>query len=218
MRNIDATTITPAFLQRLNDCSDPRLKQILGSLVTHLHDFAREVKLTEAEWMQGIQFLTATGQKCSDTRQEFILLSDTLGLSMLVVAMNQAKLPGATEATVIGPFHVDDAPAATQGADISGGAPGTPLLLDARVLDLRGRPIANAEVDVWQADDNGVQVVQQPELGGARRAARRRRGPRALSQHHSHHLSGTHRWTLLADATGQWSPPVAAGTLAFARA
>jgi hydroxyquinol 1,2-dioxygenase len=99
MRNIDGTTITPAFLQRLNDCADPRLKEILSSLVTHLHGFAREVKLTEAEWMQGIQFLTHTGQKCSDTRQEFILLSDTLGLSMLVVALNQAKPPGATEAT-----------------------------------------------------------------------------------------------------------------------
>ena len=170
MRNIDATTLTPAFLQRLQGCADPRLKEILGALVTHLHDFAREVKLTEAEWMQGIQFLTATGQKCSDTRQEFILLSDTLGLSMLLVAQNSAKPPGATEATVFGPFHVDDAPAAEQGADIAGGAPGTPLFVDARVLDLQGRPVANAEVDVWQADDNGLYDVQQPELGHTRRA------------------------------------------------
>jgi hydroxyquinol 1,2-dioxygenase len=170
MRNIDATTITPAFLQRLEGCTNPRLKQILSSLVTHLHDFAREVKLTEDEWMRGIQFLTATGQKCSDVRQEFILLSDTLGLSMLLVAQNQAKPPGATEATVFGPFHVDDTPAAEQGADIAGGAPGTPLLVNARVLDLQGRPIANAEVDVWQADDNGLYDVQQPELGNTRRA------------------------------------------------
>jgi hydroxyquinol 1,2-dioxygenase len=170
MRNIDATTITPAFLQRLKDCTDPRLKEVLGSLVTHLHDFAREVKLTEAEWMQGIQFLTATGQKCSDTRQEFILLSDTLGVSMLVVALNQAKPPGATEATVFGPFHVDDAPAADQGADIAGGAPGTPLFVNARVLDLQGRPITDAEVDVWQADAEGLYDVQRPELGRTRRA------------------------------------------------
>jgi hydroxyquinol 1,2-dioxygenase len=170
MRNIDATTITPAFLQRLNDCADPRLKQVLSALVAHLHDFAREVKLTEAEWMQGIQFLTAAGQKCSDTRQEFILLSDTLGLSMLVVALNQAKPPGATEATVFGPFHVDDAPAAAQGADIAGGAPGTPLFVNARVLDLQGRPVAGAEVDVWQADDEGLYDVQRPELGSTRRA------------------------------------------------
>jgi hydroxyquinol 1,2-dioxygenase len=170
MRNIDATTITPAFLQRLNDCVDPRLKQVLSALVTHLHDFAREVKLTEAEWMQGIQFLTATGQMCNDTRQEFILLSDTLGLSMLVVALNQARPLGATEATVFGPFHVDDAPAASQGADIAGGAPGTPLFVNARVLDLQSRPIADAEVDVWQADDNSLYDVQQPELGRTRRA------------------------------------------------
>ena len=170
MRNIDATTITPAFLQRLNDCVDPRLKQVLSALVTHLHDFAREVKLTEAEWMQGIRFLTATGQMCNDTRQEFILLSDTLGLSMLVVALNQARPLGATEATVFGPFHVDDAPAASQGADIAGGAPGTPLFVNARVLDLQGGPLADAEVDVWQADDNGLYDVQQPELGRTRRA------------------------------------------------
>jgi len=170
MRNIDATTTTPAFLQRLDDCGNPRLKQVLSSLVTHLHDFAREVKLTEAEWMQGIQFLTATGQMCNDTRQEFILLSDTLGLSMLVVALNQAKPPGATEATVFGPFHVDDAPAAEQGADIAGGAPGTSLFVTARVLDLQGRPIAAAEVDVWQADDEGLYDVQRPELGRTRRA------------------------------------------------
>ena len=170
MRNIDATTITSAFLQRLNDCADPRLKQVLTSLVAHLHDFAREVKLTEAEWMQGIQFLTHTGQKCSGTRQEFILLSDTLGLSMLVVALNQAKPPGATEATVFGPFHVDDAPATAQGADIAGGAPGTALFVNARVLDLQGQPVADAEVDVWQADDEGLYDVQRPELGHTRRA------------------------------------------------
>jgi hydroxyquinol 1,2-dioxygenase len=170
VRNIDATTITSAFLQRLNDCADPRLKQVLTSLVTHLHDFAREVKLTEDEWMQGIQFLTHTGQKCSGTRQEFILLSDTVGLSMLVVALNQAKPPGATEATVFGPFHVDDAPATAQGADIAGGAPGAALFVNARVLDLQGQPVAGAEVDVWQADDEGLYDVQRPELGHTRRA------------------------------------------------
>ena len=92
-------------------------------LVSHLHDFAREVELTEAEWMQGIEFLTATGHKCNNTRQEFILLSDTLGLSMLVVALDNAKPLGATEATVFGPFHVDDAPTIAQGADMARGAP-----------------------------------------------------------------------------------------------
>jgi hydroxyquinol 1,2-dioxygenase len=218
MRNIDATTITPAFLQRLNDCADPRLKQVLTSLVTHLHDFAREVKLTEAEWMQGVQFLTATGQMCNDARQEFILLSDTLGLSMLVVALNQAKPPGATEATVFGPFHVDDAPVAAQGADIAGGAPGTPLFVNARLLDLQGQPVANAEVDVWQADDDGLYDVQRPELGStrrARRAAHRCRRPRALPQHHTHCLPRAHRRPGRAVAAGQRAAPLAAGAPAL---
>jgi hydroxyquinol 1,2-dioxygenase len=170
MRNIDETTITPAFLARLTECENPRFKEIISSLVTHLHDFAREVKLTEAEWMQGIEFLTATGQMCDAKRQEFILLSDTLGLSMLVVAMNHAKPAGATEATVFGPFHVDDAPQVEQGADLARGAPGAPLFVDARVVSLDAEPIANAEVDVWQADDDGLYDVQRPELGDTRRA------------------------------------------------
>jgi len=170
MRNIDAQTITPAFIERLAECDNPRVKQILTSLATHLHDFAREVQLTEDEWMQGIEFLTATGQKCDAKRQEFILLSDTLGLSMLVVAMNQSKPAGATEATVFGPFHVDDAPRVEQGADLAGDAPGAPLYVHARVVGFDGKPIADAEVDVWQADDDGLYDVQRPELGDTRRA------------------------------------------------
>ncbi len=170
MRNIDEHTITPAVISRQAESGNPRFKEIMDSLVTHLHDFARDVNLTEAEWMQGIQFLTATGQKCDAKRQEFILLSDTLGLSMLVVAMNHAKPRGATEATVFGPFHVDDTPAAEQGADLAQGAPGAPLFVEARVQGLDGRPIAAADVDVWQADDDGLYDVQRPELGDTRRA------------------------------------------------
>ena len=170
MRNIDEHNITAAVIARLADCENPRLKEIMTSLVTHLHDFAREVRLSESEWMQAIRFLTATGQKCSDTRQEFILLSDTLGLSMLVVAMNHALPPGATEATVFGPFHVDDAPRLKQGADLGGGAPGTPLFVDVKVRALDGTPIADAEIDVWQADDEGLYDVQRAELGDTRRA------------------------------------------------
>src|ERR1044071_5798194 len=122
MRNIDEHTITAAMLQRLEGCGDARLKDVLGALVRHLHNFVREVKLTEAEWKLGIDFLTETGQMCDAKRQEFILLSDTLGVSMLTVALNQAKPAGATEATVFGPFYVDDAPSAEQGADIAGDA------------------------------------------------------------------------------------------------
>ena len=170
MRNVDQNTITPAFLARLTNCGDPRLKQIMTSLVTHLHGFAREVTLTEGEWMQAIAFLTATGHMCDAKRQEFILLSDTLGLSTLVVAQNHFKPAGATEATVFGPFHVADAPLVEQGADLSGGAPGTPLFVEACVVSPSGAPIVNAEVDVWQADDDGLYDVQRPELGDTRRA------------------------------------------------
>jgi hydroxyquinol 1,2-dioxygenase len=146
------------------------LKQILASLVTHVHDFVREVKLTEAEWMQGIEFLTATGQMCDDKRQEFILLSDTLGVSMLTVMLNHAAPPGVTESTVFGPFHTTDAPRLPQGSDIAAGAPGQPLDVDVVVTALDGRPIAGADVDVWEADEDGLYDVQIAELGAARRA------------------------------------------------
>lgn len=160
MRNIDQHTVTAAFVQRLQGCDNPRLKELMTALVTHLHDFARDVQLTEAEWMEGIEFLTRTGQKCDATRQEFILLSDTLGLSMLVTALNHGKPPGCTEATVLGPFHTDDAPPAGQGSDIAAGAPGTPLDVDVAFHSLDGRALAGASVDVWQADDTGKYDVQ----------------------------------------------------------
>ena len=170
MRNIDQHTITDAVLHSLAATPDPRLKQIMTALVTHLHDFVREVRLTEDEWQAGIAFLTATGQKCSDTRQEFILLSDTLGVSMLTIALNHAKPAGATEATVFGPFHTSDAPHVEQGADIANGAPGLPMFVHAVVRGPDGELVADAEVDVWQADDDGLYDVQRPELGAARRA------------------------------------------------
>jgi hydroxyquinol 1,2-dioxygenase len=170
MRNIDEHNITQAVIARFAGCDNPRLKQVLTALVTHLHDFVREVQLTEAEWMEGIRFLTDTGHQCDDRRQEFILLSDTLGVSMLTVALNQARPPGATEATVFGPFHVDDAPRVEAGADLAEGAPGEPLFVEVEVVDLEGRPVAGAEVDVWQADEEGLYDVQRPELGKTRRA------------------------------------------------
>ena len=160
MRNITEHNITEAVLGRLANCESPRLKEILGLLVKHLHDFVREARLSEAEWMQGIEFLTATGQMCSDKRQEFILLSDTLGVSMLTVAQNNAKPPAATEATVFGPFHIHGAPNAEPGADITGGASGEPLFVRGSVKALDGSPLANAVVDVWQADDQGMYDVQ----------------------------------------------------------
>lgn len=166
MRNINEDTITGAVLDRMAQCPDPRLKEVLSALVRHLHDFAREVKLTEPEWAAGIEFLTATGQKCDAKRQEFILLSDTLGLSMLTVAMNHAKSAQATEATVFGPFHVVGAPRVALGGDISGGAKGEPLFVQATVRGRDGERVADAEVDVWEADADGFYDVQRPELAG----------------------------------------------------
>lgn len=160
MRNITEHNITEAVIGQLAQCENPRLKEIMTLLVKHMHGFVREARLTEAEWMQGIEFLTAAGQKCDDKRQEFILLSDTLGVSMLTVALNNAKPPGATESTVFGPFHVQGAPELALGADISGGAPGEPLFVQATVKGLDGEPVANAKVDVWQADEDGFYDVQ----------------------------------------------------------
>jgi hydroxyquinol 1,2-dioxygenase len=166
---IDEHTLTDAVIRSLDACEDPRLKQIMTSLVTHLHAFVRETRLTETEWMAGIRFLTATGQMCSDVRQEFILLSDVLGVSMLTVALNQAKSPGATEATVFGPFHTGDAPRLEQGADIANGAPGEPMDVDIVVTAPDGTPIAGAQVDIWQADEEGMYDVQRAALGSERR-------------------------------------------------
>jgi hydroxyquinol 1,2-dioxygenase len=171
MRNITEHNITEAVIARFDACPDARLKEILGALVRHLHGFVRDVKLTEAEWMRGIQFLTETGHKCDDKRQEFILLSDTLGVSMLTVAMNHAKPAGATEATVFGPFHVEGAPHLPDGADMAAGAPGEPLHVACTVRGLGGEPVAGATVDVWQADDEGFYDVQRPELKGLRARA-----------------------------------------------
>ena len=167
MRNINEHTITEAVLRGMDACGSPRLKEVMGALVRHLHDFAREVKLTEAEWEAGIRFLTATGQKCDDKRQEFILLSDTLGLSTLTVAQNHPVSAQATEATVFGPFYVEGAPQLPQGADISGGAAGEPLFVDAVVRGPRGEVVADARVNVWEADADGLYDVQRAGLPSA---------------------------------------------------
>jgi hydroxyquinol 1,2-dioxygenase len=164
LRNLDQYNITQAVIARFAQTPDPRLKEIITSLVQHLHAFAREVKLTEAEWMQGIEYLTATGQMCDDKRQEFILLSDVLGLSMLTVAMNNDKPAGCTEATVFGPFHVEGAPHFEHGQDVAQGAPGQPCTVRGQVRGLDGEAIAGAEIDVWQADADGLYDVQRPDL------------------------------------------------------
>ncbi|KMO33568.1 hydroxyquinol 1,2-dioxygenase [Methylobacterium variabile] len=167
MRDFNEHTITQAVVDRFAETPDPRLKAVLTSLVRHLHDFVRDVDLTFEEWQAGIAFLTRTGQMCDQHRQEFILLSDTLGVSMLVDAINHRMPEGATETTVLGPFYVEEAPERPNGADISGPLEGTPLLVTGSVSSADGRPLAGATVDVWHADDDGAYDVQQLDaLGG----------------------------------------------------
>jgi len=163
MYNLDEHTITAEFLRRIQDTPNPRIREIVASLATHLHDFAREVRLTEEEWHEGIKFLTRTGQISNDTRQEMILLSDTFGLSQLVVAQNHSRPQGLTEQTVFGPFHVEGAPKRhSHGDDISIGYPGIPLFVTGRVVDGANHTIADAVVDVWHADPEGFYDVQDP--------------------------------------------------------
>jgi hydroxyquinol 1,2-dioxygenase len=159
-RRRGATTeddITAEVLRRIEGTPDPRLRQIMLALVRHLHAFVKEVELTEAEWFAGIRFLTDTGHMCSDIRQEFILLSDTLGVSMVVDLLNHRKPEGATESTVFGPFHREGAPELPAGGNM---APrdrtGTPTIVTGRVLGFDGRPIVNALLDVWQCDSTGL--------------------------------------------------------------
>jgi len=162
MSNSTEQNLVNAVLEKLHHAKDPRFKQIMTSLITHLHAFVREVELTEQEWMQAIQFLTATGKKCDDKRQEYILLSDTLGVSMQVDAINHRKPGGATETTVLGPFYVSGARDMPIWADIAGDAPGEPAYVSGRVLDVNGKAIAGAVLDVWQTDGEGFYDVQRP--------------------------------------------------------
>lgn len=143
---------------------DPRLRQIMTSLVKHLHAFAKDVELTQQEWEGAIDFLTRTGQICTNERQEFVLLSDTLGLSMLVDAINNRRPSGATENTVLGPFYVAGAPERAMGDRISFDGKGEGCLFEGRVVDVQGRPVAGARLDVWSDNADGYYDVQQPEI------------------------------------------------------
>lgn len=152
--------LTDDVLRAYGDTPDPRLRELLTSLIRHLHAFAVETELTSAEWMAGLQFLTAVGQLCDDERQEFVLLSDVLGLSSLVETLNGPQ--GATEATVLGPFYLAGAPRRELGAAIGRPQDGEPTLIRGRVTDTRGMPIAAASLDVWQCASNGLYDIQDP--------------------------------------------------------
>ncbi|MEL6620448.1 MAG: intradiol ring-cleavage dioxygenase [Pseudomonadota bacterium] len=143
---------------------DARLAEVMAVITRHLHAAVKEIEPTQDEWFEAIQFLTGVGHMCNDWRQEFILLSDVLGVSMLVDAINNRKPSGASESTVLGPFHVDDAPELPMGADICLDQKGEPMLVRGRILDTQGNPINAAKIDVWQANDEGFYDVQQKGL------------------------------------------------------
>jgi protocatechuate 3,4-dioxygenase beta subunit len=155
-------TAADAVVDSFAKTPDPRLRELLSSLVRHLHAFVRETEPTIAEWERAIEFLTATGRKCDDERQEFILLSDVLGISMLVETINNRKSGGATESTVLGPFHMIESPRRELGDNIDFVHTGTPCVVRGRVLSSDGAPLPGAELDVWQASDQGFYDVQQP--------------------------------------------------------
>jgi protocatechuate 3,4-dioxygenase beta subunit len=157
-----AAELTREVLDRVAGTPDPRLREVLGAAVRHVHGFAREVGLTPAEWLAGIRFLTAVGQRCDDRRQEFILLSDTLGVSTLVETIAH-PVDAATEATVLGPFYVPGAPWRAAGDSIAVDDPGgVPTVVRGRVTGAGGAPLAGAVLDVWQCASNGLYDVQDP--------------------------------------------------------
>ncbi len=165
MRQFSEENLTEAVIERLKDIENPRFKKIMTSAIRHLHAFAREVELTEEEWFEGIKFLTAVGQKCDDKRQEVILLSDVLGLSMMVVALNHKTAPGATEATVLGPFFAHGAPEFEYGADLRQGCTvkGEDVYVTGRILSTDGKAVPHATLDIWQAKADGIYDVQEAE-------------------------------------------------------
>ena len=152
---------TKSVLKRWEDIPDPRLREVMQSAIKHLHGFVSDVKPTGAEWFKAIQFLTAIGHKCDDKRQEFILASNVMGVSMLVDDINNRRVDGATPSTVEGPFHIPDAPEVAHGADMAKGAPGIPCFVSGTVRGLNGEPVGGAILDLWQTDGEGLYEEQR---------------------------------------------------------
>jgi maleylacetate reductase len=155
--------VTADVLASFAGATSPRYREVAQSLVRHLHGFAREIRLSQDEWQFGIDFLTRAGHLTDDRRQEFILLSDVLGMSMLTIGINAPASAGATESTVVGPFFTDGAPETPLGGDLAGGAKGQPCYVSGTVTDTAGRPIPGARIDVWQSDEDGFYDVQYPD-------------------------------------------------------
>ncbi len=161
MPYVTESNITDVVLDRWKAVADPRLYQIMQSMIRHLHVFVRDIEPTEQEWMTAIEWLTRTGQLSTDKRQEFILASDVIGLSMLVDCINHRLPGGATPTTVTGPFHIHDSPDLDDGGDIARGAPGELCFIVGSVRDLAGKPIAGATLDIWQAEGEGLYDAQR---------------------------------------------------------
>jgi hydroxyquinol 1,2-dioxygenase len=172
MELVTEENITALAEERWGTARDDRTRELLGALVRHLHGFAREVRLTEGEWIEAIGWLTRAGQISDEKREELILASDVLGLSMLVVQMNHELDDRATPATVLGPFHIDGSPELGYGEDMSDGLPGVPLFISGTVVALDGSPVGGAVLDVWQADQDGAYEAQVADVDEARLRAR----------------------------------------------
>ncbi|PTU23030.1 hypothetical protein P175DRAFT_0433535 [Aspergillus ochraceoroseus IBT 24754] len=166
MKDLTIENITENVIRTNSLCEDERMKYVLERLVTHLHDFARETRLSSSEWMAGLKFLTEVGQICTDVRQEFILLSDVLGLSLLVDSIDHPKPKGSTEGTVLGPFHTHEAEEINHGGRMSHDPRGEPLLVVCTLKDTTGSPIEGAKIDIWETDSTGHYDVQHAERSG----------------------------------------------------
>ncbi|MCY4192387.1 MAG: hydroxyquinol 1,2-dioxygenase [Rhodospirillaceae bacterium] len=165
MRNLNENTVTDAVLQTISAETDHRLREVVTSLVKHLHAFAIEVGLRPDEWMQGIQYLYDAGKMSTPERNEFILTSDILGLSSLIDMIKGRGVGTGTEYSVLGPFFVEDAPEVSVGGDMAGNNPGVEVVLSGRILDEKGKPVGGARIDLWQNQDNGLYDVQETHEG-----------------------------------------------------
>jgi hydroxyquinol 1,2-dioxygenase len=167
-RNLADADLTRAVEASFDSTPDPRLRELMQALTRHLHAFISEVELTEDEWFAAIDFLTRTGHMCNDKRQEFVLASDVMGLSMLTIGINHRHPNGATESTVFGPFFIEGSPAFQNGDDLANGAPGTPCYVSGTVRSVTGEPVPGALIEIWQADEDGLYDVQYTDLDEAR--------------------------------------------------
>ena len=161
MPYVTEQNLTDIVLKRWQDIPDPRLREVMQSLIKHLHAFVREIEPTGAEWFKAIDWITRTGKMCDDKRQEVILFSDVMGVSMLVDAINNRLATGATPTTVEGPFHVANPPELENGGNMAKGAPGIPTFVTGTVRSLDGKPVAGAVLDLWQTDGEGLYESQK---------------------------------------------------------